>query len=108
MYQDSYGEPSTTGQNQCYVYKTISNHTEIGVKANIKQCISHIKVQHNTAQIHKKKNNFNSQDEEHPSQREGDNEDNLNKSPFCFHCHQYGHFQWECGVRMDHSRKYLK
>lgn len=34
-------------------------------------------------------------------------EDNFNRGPLCFRCRQYGHFQWDCPVRMDHSRKYL-
>ncbi|MCG7878258.1 MAG: hypothetical protein N0C90_18285 [Candidatus Thiodiazotropha endolucinida] len=33
--------------------------------------------------------------------------DNFNRGPLCFRCRQYGHFQWQCPVRMDHSRKYL-
>lgn len=35
------------------------------------------------------------------------NEDNFNRGPLCFRCRQYGHYQWECGVRMDHSRGHL-
>lgn len=36
-----------------------------------------------------------------------ENDDNFNRGPLCFRCRQYGHFQWNCPVRMDHSRKYL-
>ena len=34
-------------------------------------------------------------------------EDSLNSGPLCWRCRQHGHFQWQCPVRMDHSRKYL-
>ena len=34
-------------------------------------------------------------------------EDVFNRGPLCFRCRDYGHYQWECGVRMDHSRKHL-
>ena len=34
-------------------------------------------------------------------------EENFNRGPLCFRCKQYGHYQWECGVRMDHSRSQL-
>lgn len=34
-------------------------------------------------------------------------DDSFNTGPLCFRCRQYGHFQWRCPVRMDHSRKYL-
>ena len=50
--------------------------------------------------------NFNRQNEQHPFQPDGDNEDNLNRGPLCFRCCQYGHFHQEYGVRMDHSRKF--
>lgn len=34
-------------------------------------------------------------------------EDNYNRGPLCFRCRQYGHYQWRCPVRMDHSRHHL-
>lgn len=36
-----------------------------------------------------------------------DYEENFNRGPLCFRCRQYGHYQWQCPVIMDHSRKYL-
>lgn len=38
---------------------------------------------------------------------DNDYDENFNRGPLCFRCRQYGHYQWECGVRMDHSRKHL-
>ena len=49
--------------------------------------------------------NLNRQNEQRPSQTDVDNEDDLIRGPLCFRCHQYGNFQWEYGVRIDHSRK---
>ena len=34
------------------------------------------------------------------------NED-FNRGPLCYRCRQYGHYQWRCPVRMDHSRAHL-
>lgn len=34
-------------------------------------------------------------------------DDDFNRGPLCFRCRQYGHYQWTCPVRMDHSRKHL-
>lgn len=31
----------------------------------------------------------------------------FNRGPLCFRCRQYGHYQWDCGVRMDHSHNNL-
>ena len=36
-----------------------------------------------------------------------DYEQNFNRGPLCFRCRQYGHYQWQCPVITDHSRKYL-
>lgn len=33
--------------------------------------------------------------------------DNFNQGPLCFRCGLYGHYQWRCNTRMDHSRKHL-
>ena len=33
--------------------------------------------------------------------------DDFNRGPLCFRCRQYGHYQWRCPVRMDHSRAHL-
>lgn len=34
-------------------------------------------------------------------------EDTFNRGHLCGRCRQYGHFQWQCPVRMDHSRNHL-
>ena len=34
-------------------------------------------------------------------------EDVFKRGPLCSRCRDYGHYQLECGVRMDHSRKHL-
>lgn len=41
------------------------------------------------------------------SQEQTGVEEGFNTGPLCFRCRQYGHYQWKCPVRMDHSRKYL-
>lgn len=33
--------------------------------------------------------------------------EDFNRGPLCFRCRQYGHYQWRCPVRMDHSRAHL-
>ena len=51
-----------------------------------------IKVKHSKVQ-QSFQHNFNRHNEQHPSQTDGDDEDYLNRGPFCFCCCQYGHFQ---------------
>lgn len=43
----------------------------------------------------------------HSQGASGGVEDNINKGPQCYRCWQFGHFQWNCPVRMDHSRQHL-
>lgn len=33
--------------------------------------------------------------------------EDFNRGPLCFRCRQYGHYQWRCPARMDHSRPHL-
>lgn len=28
----------------------------------------------------------------------------VNTGPQCYRCRQFGHFQWQCNVRLDHSK----
>ena len=103
-YQDSYREPSITRHNQHYG----SQNNQQSYRSRSQGQRYNNAYQGQTQQsTNSFQHNFNRQNEQRPLQTDSDNEDNLNRVPLCFRCHQYGHFQWECGVRIDHSRKYL-
>ena len=103
-YQDSNREPSNTRHNQHYG----SQNNQQSYRSRSQGQRYNNTYQGQTQQsTNSFQHNFNRQNEQHPSQTDGENEDNLNRGPLCFRCRQYGHYQWECGVRMDHSRKYL-